>query len=111
MVGFFSKRVADSELKTPDSVLSDKSSFEVLRVWDTGQGLKIVLRSDVWSDPAAYGIMLADLAKHIANAYFQAQGKDVATTLLRVLEGFNAELDFPSDVPTGELQSKGPVSD
>lgn len=104
MAGIFSK--GTDELGVPLSIRSDKDAMEVLRAWTTKQGLSVTLRSGVWEDPAAYGIMLADLARHIANAFKQTHGKEIATTLQRIREGLNAELDSPTDVPTGEIQKR-----
>jgi hypothetical protein len=50
----------------------------------------------VWEDPAAWGIMLADLAGHIANAYEQDSGFERARTLKRLATAFNTELSAAS---------------
>lgn len=105
MALFVGKRTSDTEFKLPEDASSDPSSFEVLRVWNTAKGLNVVLKSDVWSDPAAYGIMLADLARHIANGCFQVSGMSVDAALSRVLEGLNAELSSPTDFPAGHVES------
>lgn len=104
MVRFLGKRLA--ELAIPPAARDDERSFEIVRVWSTAQGLSVVLKSEVWKDPAAYGIMLADLARHIANAFRQVDGRDTSATLGRILEGLNAELDSPTDTPTGALNDK-----
>lgn len=100
-MALFGKR---TDLAVPDGVSNNKEAFEILRVWVTQQGLTVTLKSGVWEDPAAYGIMLADLARHIADAFKQGQGKDFDATLHRILEGLNAEFTSPTDTPTGKIQ-------
>ena len=54
--------------------------------------------------PFAWGIVLAALARHIANAHqLQNEGADTDAFLQRLLEGFQAEIDNPTDEPEGEV--------
>ena len=62
------------------------------------------LRSGVWEDPFAWGIVLADLARHIVNAEsLQRANVDKDAFLARLLEGFEAEIESPTDEPEGEI--------
>ncbi len=92
------------ELIVPDAARRDSDSFEVLRVWVANQGQHVSLRTGVWSDPAAWGIMLADLARHVANAYEKELGLDQLTTLSRIKAGLDAEFSSPTDTPSGQIQ-------
>ena len=50
------------------------------------------------------GIVLADLARHIAHAHeLQNEGVDTNAFLQRLLEGFQAEIDNPTDEQEGEV--------
>ncbi|NYF50063.1 DUF5076 domain-containing protein [Tunturiibacter gelidoferens] len=93
-------------LAIPEQAQRDKASFEVLRVWIAEQGQHVSIRSGAWEDPFAWGIVLADLARHIALAH-QLQNKDTDTDteafLNRLLEGFEAEIENPTDEPEGEV--------
>lgn len=94
-----------NELAIPEKVRGDKSAAELIRAWVTASGdVHVTIKTDVWQDPAAYGIVLADLARHIANGFNQSQGKDVDDALRRVVEGFSAEVGSPTDTPTGQIQ-------
>ena len=55
------------ELPIPQQASKGGDSSEVLRVWLVGESTQFVLRP-VWEDPAAWGVLLADLARHIAAA-------------------------------------------
>ena len=95
---------ASKHLDIPPAAARDKASFEVLRVWIAEQGQHVSIRSGAWEDPFAWGIVLADLARHIANAHqLQNEGADTDAFLQRLLEGFQAEIDNPTDEPEGEV--------
>ena len=63
----------------------------------------VSLRAGVWKDPAAWGLMLADLARHIANSYQQDEGFDRFNTLQRIKTALDAELASPTDEPSGQI--------
>jgi hypothetical protein len=94
----------NKHLEPPPAAQRDSASFELLRVWVAEQGQHVSLRSGVWEDAFAWGIVLADLARHIVNAESLAR-KDVdrETFLARMLEGFQAEIESPTDDPEGQL--------
>ncbi|HEX3572407.1 MAG TPA: DUF5076 domain-containing protein [Acidobacteriaceae bacterium] len=97
---------AAKHLEIPPAAARDKAAFEVLRVWVAEQGQHVSLRSGAWEDPFAWGIVLADLARHIALAHKLLPGKkpvDPAAFLERLLEGFQAEIENPTDEPEGEI--------
>ncbi len=94
-------------LDPPPAASRDKASYEVLRVWVAEQCHHVSLRSSSskWEDPFAWGIVLADLARHIVNAEsLQHKDLDQAAFLERLLEGFQAEIDSPTDEPEGEIK-------
>jgi Domain of unknown function (DUF5076) len=95
---------SEKVLSIPPVAQRDKASFEVLRVWIAEQGQHVSIRSGAWDDPFAWGIVLADLARHIALAHeMQDQKIDKEAFLERLLEGFSAEIDSPTDEPEGEV--------
>src|SRR5690348_13029254 len=62
------------QLLIPNAAAKDPESFELLRVWIANKGQHVSLRTGVWRDPSAWGILLADLARHVANSYEQEEG-------------------------------------
>ncbi|MBW4039609.1 MAG: DUF5076 domain-containing protein [Acidobacteria bacterium] len=91
-------------LDPPPAATRDKASFELLRVWVADGGQHVSLRAGAWEDPFAWGIVLADLARHIVNAeVLQRKDLDEIAFLERMLEGFQAEIDSPTDEPDGEI--------
>ena len=89
------------QLIIPDAAKRDSKSFELLRVWIAENNQHVSLRAGVWEDPAAWGIMLADLAGHVANTYEQSEGRNRAETLQRIKAGFDAEMSSPTDPEAG----------
>lgn len=83
------------ELAAPPAARMDPKSFEIARLWIANDGHHVALRPDVWDDPAAWGLLLADLARHVANAYEQSGGHEAGAALERVLVGFRAEFESP----------------
>jgi len=93
----------DHQLRIPDAAARDRKAYEVLRVWISDGGSQHVsLRTEVWEDPAAWGLMLADLARHITNTYEPATAADREKILARIRIGLNVELDSKTDTPTGQ---------
>lgn len=102
MVSLFGIR---NELEIPEKVRGDREAAELIRAWVTGGGdVHVTIKTGVWQDPAAYGIVLADLARHVANGFHQANGWDLEEALRRVIEGLSVEIGSPTDAPTGKIQ-------
>lgn len=93
------------QLRVPEPARTDPKSFELLRVWVAHQDQHISLRVGVWEDPAAWGVMLADLARHIANAFEKVEHRDPVNVLEQIRAGFEAEMAVPTDAVRGEVSS------
>jgi len=102
------------QLRIPEAAGKDPRSLELLRVWIADQDQHVSLRVGVWEDPFAWGLVLADLAGHIANTYVQQQGSQKhgqqgkkkmsrAEVLERIVDGFDAEMAGDSDESVGEV--------
>jgi hypothetical protein len=91
------------ELPVPAAVSSAENAFEIARIWITEDCQHISLATDIWNDPAAWGLMLVDLARHVARAYEQREGRDPEKVLARIKEGFDAEWNNPTDTPKGNI--------
>ena len=90
-------------LPIPPAAEINVESTEVLRLWKVPKiGQQVILRHDAWEDPAAWGLMLVDIAQHVARAFTQ-EGQDQEEVFQRILAGFCAEIESPTDTPRGEL--------
>lgn len=90
----FRRRKQTSELDPPP-IASTSEAVEVLRVWAApGSPQQLTLRT-CWNDPGAWGLLLADVARHAAQAY-QREGQDLEQVLVRIRELFEAEWSSPT---------------
>jgi Domain of unknown function (DUF5076) len=88
-------------LPIPPAVEQAPDAKEVLRLWVVAGGVQHVVASPHWTDPAAWGLALVDLARHISRAYEAGGGPAAPDALARLRQGFDAEWNFPTDVPKG----------
>jgi len=78
--------------------ISNPQAVEVLRVWAApGQTQQLTLRT-TWKDAGAWGLLLADVAFHAANAYAN-EGLNRAEVLGKIRHFLNAEFSRPTDNP------------
>jgi hypothetical protein len=91
----------DRDLPVPGEVTADAKAVEVFRAWVANGGLVCALRPTQWEDVSAWGIVLADAARHIANARRDEDGVETPATIAKIREMFNRELNAPTDEPTG----------
>ena len=91
------------QLPIPQAAIDDPNSVEIFRVWAVNDAEHVSVNSGLWKDPAMYALVLADLAKHIADAYRQKLNRDPKKTLERIMAGFAAEMDSPTDTPKGQV--------
>jgi Domain of unknown function (DUF5076) len=86
------------ELEAPPIASSNSQAVEVLRVWAApGQPQQLTLRT-TWKDAGAWGLLLADVARHAANAYAN-EGQNKAEVLRKIRRLLDAEFSRPTDNP------------
>jgi hypothetical protein len=84
----------EKQLAVPAAAQKDAASFELIRVWVAEQSQQITLRPGVWSDPAAWGVMLADLARNIVQVHVENDAElDAEAFVAALLEGFDTEIE------------------
>jgi hypothetical protein len=92
-------------LPIPAAASRDPRSLEILRVWIANGEQHVALSFGMWEEPAAWGLLLADLARHIAEAHAQQDDQVDAEDFLEQLRGgMEAELDGPTDEISGSVQ-------
>jgi hypothetical protein len=92
-----------NELPIPPKASEDRRAVEILRVWAAGGKQHVTLATGLWKDPACWGLMLVDLAKHVANAYAQSIDISALEALRSIRKGIDAEWESATDAPTGQL--------
>jgi len=77
----------------------EQGGVEVLRAVIVDGGLHVSLRR-AFDDPEAWGMLIADVARHIARIYATEKNMSEDETLARVRAIFEAEMDSPTDPGT-----------
>jgi hypothetical protein len=93
----------ENALQAPPDAAADAEAVELARVWISQGGLEVSLRVGVFEDPTAWGILLADLARHVARAHEQLDGSDPQQTMDLIREALDAEWAAESDEAAGSL--------
>ena len=94
-----------AELLIPPIAEADPNAIEVVRVWVAKGGQHVSINPFVWKDPEAWGMVLADLAGHLANAYQQEMGLDRDETMRKITDLLLAELRNPTDTARGSVHN------
>src|SRR5437763_12928835 len=82
-------------LHIPPTAL-EQGGVEVLRAAIVDGGLHVSLRR-AFDDPEAWGMLIADVARHVARIYATESKFREEETLKRIRALFNAEMDTPTD--------------
>jgi hypothetical protein len=77
----------------------DRGGVEVLRAAIVDGGLHVSLRR-AFDDPDAWGMLLADVARHVGRIYAKEQGMREDEVVDRVRAMLERELDEPTDPGT-----------
>jgi len=93
------------ELTAPAEALTDERAIEVVRAWVVHDQLFCSLRPESWDEVGSWGILLADVARHVANALAEDKGLSREDSIRRIRELFDAEMDRPTDEPSGHFVS------
>ena len=95
-------------LSLPSAAETDDNAVEMARVWIAEGGLHCVLNVGNWhkssetDERRAWGIMLADIARHISNALEEVTGFDRRESLRVVAESFQNEIRHATSEHEGE---------
>jgi hypothetical protein len=87
----------DGRLKVPEFLASDARAEEVLSIWKSDGPQTVLVECDAWDDPAAWGLLLVDVARHVSKSFEQNKNIRKEDAFKRIMEGFNAELASPTD--------------
>jgi len=95
-------------LTLPPAAETDDNAVEMARCWIAEGGLHCVLNIGHWQKASetderhAWGIMLADIARHVSNALEDVTGLDRRESLRMVVDSFNAEIGHATSTHDGQ---------
>ena len=102
--GFYHRAIkAMHQLQIPPAAEADPESREMARIWIANKRQHVSLPAPVWDNPELWGMMLVDLAKHVAKSYELNGRMSSSDALAAIKVGFSREWQFPTDEPLGEL--------
>lgn len=84
---------AQNALRIPAAAERDPKAFELVRAWVAEGDLHVSLQMGGWDDPTAWGVVLADLVRHVARFYAEQKRMNPEQTMARVRAAMESELD------------------
>src|SRR5690606_10837204 len=99
------------ELIIPPPATRDMAAIEMIRVWIAEKGLHSTINIGVYkenghNEARAWGIILADIAKHISNAMNEEYGDDKTLTVKMIARSLAEELQLPTSDVEGYFWSE-----
>ena len=99
------------ELTIPTVVFGDQKAMEIIRTWIAHNQLHVSMRLGMWEDAEdsriderdAWGELLADLTRHVANGMMQQYGWDYDSTRDRIRAAFLNNYDNKLGNISGEF--------
>lgn len=95
-------------LVIPPAAQRDDNSVQMLSAWIAERGLHCTLNIGFFEatghiEANAWGILLADLVRHIGNAVAEERGTSANETVAAVVAAIHSELDLPTSGTVGEF--------
>ena len=99
------------ELNEPPEISGDEHATEMIRVWLAHNQLHVSMLLGMWEDAEesevderdAWGELLSDLTRHIANGMMKEHGWDYDSTRQRIKEAFLKNFDDKSRTIEGDF--------
>ena len=88
-----------NQLMIPPAAAKDPKAFELVRAWVARGELHVSMQMGGWDDPTAWGVVLADLVRHVARFYAEQKQLRPEQTIARVRDAMDAELDGEEEAP------------
>jgi|SRR6185369_2706485 hypothetical protein len=97
-----------NELAPPPKTKDNPEAIELVRAWIVDNGLQCSLNIGGFGENelTTWGILLSDVARHVANAHQQLNGSNAAENLKTIAEHFNVEIKTPTAPASGEISEK-----
>lgn len=95
-------------LVIPPAAQRDEKSIQMLSAWIAENGLHCTLNIGHfdgcgYGEANAWGILLADLVRHIGHAWAEERGVPANETVAAVVASLSSELDRPTSPAVGEF--------
>jgi hypothetical protein len=92
-------------MEPPDEVLKDPGARDILQVWVLSDGNLGISMRVAFTDARLWGVMLADLARHMAAAHTRNNTELVEAQVLdTILDVFQDKIAGPSTLVHGKFE-------
>lgn len=100
-----------NELKIPEGIEDDPNAMEMIRVWIGNKDIHVSMLLGLWEEASdfdidereAWGELLADLIRHIANGLTQSHDYNTAASERRIANSLLTHLGYGANTITGEI--------
>jgi hypothetical protein len=100
------------ELKIPEGIKDDPNAMEMIRVWIGNKDIHVSMLLGMWEEASnfevdereAWGEMLADLIRHIANGLTQSHDYNTVASERRIANALLTHLGYGADTIQGEIK-------
>jgi len=101
-----------NELKIPEGIADDPNAMEMVRLWIGNKDIHVSMLLGIWEEASnydidereAWGEMLADLIRHIANGLSQSHDYNTAASERRIANALLNHLGYGADTVQGEIK-------
>ncbi|MGH7485023.1 MAG: DUF5076 domain-containing protein [bacterium] len=100
------KEMKVNERPIPPAAIRDPDALEILRIWIAERSLQTSIRIGVYKDSnvveeKAWGIILADTARHVARGLSEEVNVGASELLSRIVRSFTNEIGDPTSETEG----------
>jgi hypothetical protein len=93
-----------SQRLVPPAAQANKTAIELLRAWVVNNGPQCSVRiGQGENEPILWGVLISDVARHVADALNKQSGRPQRDVLEQIREVFNNELDAPRAATSGSF--------
>ena len=92
----------------PPAAQRDENSVQMISGWIAENGLHCTLNIGMWQEnghdeASAWGVLLADTIRHVANALQEEYGKSASDTISQILHSIHDEIGEPTSDASGNF--------
>jgi len=100
------------ELQIPEGIEGDPTAMEMMRVWIGNKDIQVSMLLGMWEEASnfeiderdAWGELLADLIRHIANGLTQSHDYNTTASEMRIANSLLSHLGHGENTIKGEIQ-------
>ncbi len=100
-----------NELPIPEGILDDDNATEMMRVWIGNKDIQVSMLLGMWEEASnhdidereAWGELLADLIRHIANGLTQSHDYNINASERRIANALLTHLGYGANTIQGNI--------